>query len=85
MLSDCFLHAFELWLNDLQRSQNTLSLQLYLTYPRSPHLKHYGPPLFSVVAVLVVLCVAVPNVVPVLALCLHGVLRLVGLVVPVVV
>ena len=84
MLSGCFLHARELWLNVLQRSQKTLSLQLNLMCPRSPHLKHVGPPLFSVVITLVVLCVTVPNVVPVLLLCCHGVLRLVDLVVPVV-
>ena len=84
MLSACFLYARELWLNVLQRSQKTLSLQLNLMCPRSPHLKHVGPPLFSVVVTLVVLCVTVPIVVHVLLLCCHGVLRLVDLVVPVV-
>ena len=40
-----------------------------------------GPLLLSVVVTLAVLCVAVPTVVPVLLLCLHGVLQFTGLVV----
>ena len=84
VLSGCFLHARELWLNVLQRSQKTLSLQLDLMCPHSLHLKHVSPLLLSIVIMLVGLCVTVPIVVPMLLLCLHGVLRLVDLVVPVV-
>ena len=84
MLSGCFLHARELWLNVLQKSQKTLSVQLNLKCPRSPHLKHMGPPLLSVAITLIVLCVAEPTVVPVLLLCHHGVLQFIGLVVLVV-
>ena len=64
--------------------KKTLSLQLNLMCPRSPHLKHVGLLLLSVVITLVVLCVTVPTVVPMLLLCHHGVLRLVDLVVPVI-
>ena len=79
MLSVCFLQARELWLNVLQESQKTLSVQLNLKCPRSPHLKHIGPLLLSVAITLVVLCV--PTVVPALLLCHHVVLRFIGLVV----
>ena len=65
----------------LQNSQKTLSVQLNLKCPRSPHLKHMGPLLLSVAVTLVVLCVTVPTVMPVLLLCRHGVSRFVDLVV----
>ena len=82
VLSGCFLQARELWLNVLQESQKTLSVQLNLKCPRSPHLKHIGPLLPSVPVTLIVLCV--PTVVPALLLCRHVVLRFIGLVVLVV-
>ena len=86
-LSSCFLHARELWLNDLQWSQKTLSLQLDLMCPCSLHLKHMGPFLLSeefgemflrkplrLVGTVVDLCVAMPVVMPMLLMCLHGAL-----------
>ena len=82
VLSGCFLQARELWLYVLQESQKTLSVQLNLKCPRSPHLKHIGLLLLSVPVTLVVLCV--PTIVPALLLCRHVVLQFIGLAVLVV-